>query len=123
MMGSRAAQEVLLELTLLDADITLPRDAYALKASYGQGNAGGAGSGVPGGLSMRRGSVECSVLVLVSRAENLPTVLKWVMSSHSTGLGWWMSMRCPAGHWGGQATARLGLCWCSGAFSSCCAVT
>lgn len=85
MLGTRAAQEVLLELTLLDADITLPRDAYALKAAYGQGNAGGTGAGVPGSLSMRRGSVECSLLVLVSRAENLPTVLKWVAAPGAAG--------------------------------------
>lgn len=33
MHGTRAGKEVLLELTLLDAALILPRDLYALKAS------------------------------------------------------------------------------------------
>lgn len=77
MAATRAAQEVLVELTLLDADVTLPRDAYeaqaqaALGASQGVRNSTGASAG-PRAL----GGAECTVLVMVSRAENLPTVLK-----------------------------------------------
>lgn len=75
MFGARSAKEVLLELMLLDADITLPRDAFALKASYaGTPQGRKATKGVPGGMSLARGPVECKLLVLVSRAENLPTV-------------------------------------------------
>ncbi len=42
MYGSQpGAKELLLELMLLDAGVTLPRDTYALRASYGGPMVGG----------------------------------------------------------------------------------
>eukprot|EP00195_Chlamydomonas_chlamydogama_P003162 CAMPEP_0202919350 /NCGR_PEP_ID=MMETSP1392-20130828/75650_1 /ASSEMBLY_ACC=CAM_ASM_000868 /TAXON_ID=225041 /ORGANISM="Chlamydomonas chlamydogama, Strain SAG 11-48b" /LENGTH=598 /DNA_ID=CAMNT_0049612687 /DNA_START=111 /DNA_END=1904 /DNA_ORIENTATION=- len=86
-MFGRTGREVLLELMLVDAEVSLPRDVYAVKASYAGGksmwhaagtgtagqksNSGAWGSHVP---SLDRGPVECRLLVLVSRAENLPPV-------------------------------------------------
>ncbi|MEW5309909.1 MAG: hypothetical protein WDW38_001752 [Sanguina aurantia] len=61
-------REVLLELMLLDAQLTLPRDRFAACTSYGTGSQGGAVGGLSGEQSL------CSLLVLVQRAENLPMV-------------------------------------------------
>lgn len=74
MYGSRpGAKELLLELMLLDAALPLPRDTYALRASYGGPLAGGAAGG-NGSLHLSRGPVEATLLVLVARAESLPTI-------------------------------------------------
>ncbi len=103
--GVRAGKELLLELRLLDALVTLPRDAYAMQARgwgerrrwlrqtrrtrQGRGSrvsqcggappalapcAQAAGGTTHGNTGMSRPPVECTLMVLVSRAENLPTV-------------------------------------------------
>ncbi|KXZ56514.1 hypothetical protein GPECTOR_1g461 [Gonium pectorale] len=61
--GLGQSNEVLLELMLLDAAITLPSDAFALPP-------GSPAAGSPG-----RPRKDCTLLVLVSRAENLPLVI------------------------------------------------
>ena len=62
--GGRSGREVLLELMLLDADVSLPRDEYEMKLASTVAASGG------------RGGNEhlANLMVLVSRAENLPMV-------------------------------------------------
>ena len=53
---------------LVDSDVSLPRDEYAMKlAAEKRAAGGGTGSGTGGGA-------KCTLMVLVSRAENLPLV-------------------------------------------------
>ncbi|PNH11718.1 hypothetical protein TSOC_001410 [Tetrabaena socialis] len=71
------AKQVLLELLLLDACLTLPRDAFEHKSSLPGTGGPMIGSALPGGQRARAtaGQKGCQLLVLVSRAENLPRVL------------------------------------------------
>eukprot|EP00798_Chlamydomonas_sp_ICE-L_P001244 gene1244-32592_t len=62
-MYGRTGRELLLELMLLDAELTLPRDVYAMKAAVAA-NVASAASPL----------TNAKLMVLVSRAENLPTV-------------------------------------------------
>ncbi|KAG2437608.1 hypothetical protein HYH02_011248 [Chlamydomonas schloesseri] len=75
MGGGGRGREVLLELLLLDAHLVLPRDAFALKASYAGAPAAAAADRRASGAGGSAGGSECVLRILVSRAENLPLVM------------------------------------------------
>jgi hypothetical protein len=61
--GGSSGKEVLLELLLVDAKVSLPRDEFAMKAAADRRAAEGDAQ-----------AAKCTLMVLVSRAENLPLV-------------------------------------------------
>lgn len=65
---------MLLELLLLDSDVSLPRDDYDLKMAADRSMTNGDTVGKGGGGNDEPSSAKCTLMVLVMRAENLPMV-------------------------------------------------